>query len=87
MRANTQISLVVDGPVTRVHVIAFDLDHPDPQRPIYQLAYDSGVPLPGGVVDVPFYLEHMASQLRAKIALERQEQGLSERGHAQRFLS
>lgn len=87
MRLNTQISFVPDGPITRVHVVAFDLSHEDPQHPIYQLAYDSGVPLPGHLVDVPFYLEHLANQLRIKIALERQEQAPAPRDGAQRFLS
>lgn len=87
MRITTQISLVPDGPITRVHVVSFDLQHPDPQRPIYQLAYDSGVPKPDGIVDVPFYLEAIASQLRAKIAFDRQEQAPIPRGSGQRFLS
>lgn len=87
MRLNTQISFVPDGPITRVHVLVFDLEFSHSTTPIYQLAYDSGVPLPGQLVDVPFYLEHLANQLRAKIALERQEQAPPPRDGAQRFMS
>lgn len=71
MRLNTQISLVPDGALTRVHVIAFDLEYSHDTTAVYQIAYDSGVPLPKGVVDIPLYLEAIAHQLRAKIALDR----------------
>jgi hypothetical protein len=87
MRPNTQISFVADGPITRVHVIAFDMQHSDPQRPIYQLAYDSGVPMPAGLVDLPGYLERLAYQLRAKIAVEAAETRQERRPDVRPFLS
>lgn len=87
MRTNVQISFVPDGPMTRVHVVVFDLELSHSTTPIYQIAYDSAIPLPSHPVEVPHYLERCANQLRAKIALDRQEQAPPPRDGAQRFLS
>ncbi len=70
MRPHVQISFVPDGPITRVHVAAFDLDRPSHPDDLFQLVYDSGIEPPDEAYALPHYVEMLLRQLRARVMVD-----------------